>query len=58
MSIIEKLNPLVLALVGTDELAAKWWVSPNKAFDGECPCYIDYSTVKEYLIWHCFCAGG
>lgn len=57
-SVIERLNPLVKALVGSDELAAKWWTTSNKAFDNECPCYIDYDTVKDYLIWHCFCAGG
>lgn len=52
------LNRLVVALVGSEELAAKWWTTPNKAFDNECPCGADLDHVKEYLIWHCFCAGG
>jgi hypothetical protein len=28
----DRLNNLLKALLGSDELVAKWWDSPNKAF--------------------------
>ena len=37
MNIDEKAHLILKALLGTDEMVAKWWVSPNKAFDMELP---------------------
>lgn len=36
-SMDEKLNKLLKALLGSDELVQRWWNSPNRAFDGEIP---------------------
>ena len=33
----EKANMILKALLGNDELVARWWNSPNKAFDMETP---------------------
>jgi hypothetical protein len=33
----EKANMILKALLGSDELVARWWNSPNKAFDGGIP---------------------
>ena len=37
MTIDEKAYLILKALLGTDEMVAKWWISPNKAFDGQLP---------------------
>lgn len=53
-------DEMLKAMMG-DELAARWWDSPNKAFDNQTP-HLVYTTdpdkVYDYLIWHAFCAGG
>ena len=33
----EKVNEILKALLGNDELVQRWWSSPNRAFDGEIP---------------------
>ena len=55
---IERLNELLLSLLGSKELADRWWHTPNKAFDMQTPAQADIVLVSDYLIWHCFCAGG
>ena len=52
-----RLHPIVVGLVG-DSLAEQWWTTPNKAFDMKCPIEANFQDVKEYLIWHGYCAGG
>jgi hypothetical protein len=56
----EHCNVMVEALVGKVN-ADKWWSSPNKAFKNQTP-FVQYELepdiVKDYLIWHCYCAGG
>lgn len=52
-----RLHPIVVALVG-DALAENWWVSPNKAFKGKAPIDCDFMDVRDYLVWHAYCAGG
>ena len=32
-----KVNRMLKALLGSDELVQRWWASPNRAFDGEIP---------------------
>jgi hypothetical protein len=32
-----KCNQILKALVGSDELIHQWWISPNRAFNGEIP---------------------
>ena len=54
----ETLNPYILALVGTEELANAWWTSPNRAFNLSAPETVDLELVKDYLMWHCYSAGG
>ena len=36
-TIEEKANSILRALLGSDELVARWWASPNRAFDMETP---------------------
>lgn len=33
----EKAHLILKALLGSDEMVARWWASPNKAFDGQIP---------------------
>lgn len=54
----DKLNQLLMTMLGSEELVNEWWQSPNKAFDNKRPCDVELSQVKDYLIWHAFCAGG
>ena len=47
---------LIRALVGSDEFANKWWVSPNTSFEGRSPqeTYThNTDTVLAYLAKHC-----
>ena len=37
ISIDEKANRILKALLGTDELVQRWWSSPNRAFDMQLP---------------------
>ena len=54
MSTTDYLNAMLLSLLGNPELIAKWWSSPNKAFDNRCPQDVDEKTVKQYLESFCF----
>ena len=54
----ETLNPYVLTLVGSEELAKTWWSTPNRAFNLSAPEQVDLELVQDYLLWHCFAAGG
>lgn len=53
----KRLDVLVEALVGK-EYTDVWWYSPNKAFNNQNPADVDINLVRDYLVWHCFCAGG
>lgn len=48
------IHNMLFALLGSQELIAKWWTTPNKAFGGQCPQDVDETTVKNYLESHCF----
>ncbi len=37
ISIDEKAYRILKALLGSDELVARWWSTPNKAFDMQLP---------------------
>lgn len=52
----DSLNPLVLALVGTPELAEKWWTTFNRYFNNTPinALEIDPDNVKEYLLRYCY----
>ena len=54
----ETLNPYVLNLVGSEELAERWWAGPNRAFNLAAPESVDLELVKDYLLWHSLAAGG
>ena len=43
------INAMLLTLLGDHDLIAKWWNSPNGAFDGQCPQDVDENTIKSYL---------
>ena len=56
----QQCNEMVEALVGKDNVM-KWWGSPNKSFNDQTPFVQfekDPNVVRDYLIWHCYCAGG
>ena len=56
----ENLNKVVIALVG-EHHAELWWKSPNKGFEGKTPDEAyqeDPRSVRDYLMWHAYCAGG
>jgi hypothetical protein len=59
MSDIEKMgrkaNEILKALLGSDELIERWWLSPNKAFDMQLPDEMWHTTsgrnkVYSYLL--------
>lgn len=54
MSPTDYLNAMLLALLGNHELVAKWWTTPNRGFDMQCPKDVDETKVKNYLESFCF----
>lgn len=45
-------SKILMALLGSPELVARWWNIPNKAFDLELPYDVwvkDSNKVKEYI---------
>lgn len=49
---IEKLNRILDALLGSNDVINRWWVSPNKAFNDNTPfdTYQDHpEQVTKYL---------
>ena len=49
----DKYDRILHALLGSNELVQKWWVSPNKAFDDISPIEMwnrDKDRVKKYLL--------
>ena len=49
----DKYDRILYALLGSEELVQKWWVSPNKAFDEMTPIEMwnrDKDRVKKYLL--------
>lgn len=53
-NLADYMNSMLLALLGDPQLVAKWWDSPNKAFDMQCPRDVDEQKVRAYLEGHCF----
>lgn len=56
----QQCDEMVAALVGK-HLVDKWWASPNRAFNNQTPFVqfqLDPNIVRDYLIWHAYCAGG
>lgn len=50
---IAAINDALLFLLGTEQLANKWWTSKNKAFKGQTPQTVfetDPSQVAQYII--------
>ncbi len=54
----ERLDEILMSMLGSQELVKQWWTTPNRAFDMQSPEAADLMIVKDYLIWHAFCAGG
>lgn len=54
MSPTDYLNAMLFSLLGNHELVARWWTTPNKGFDMQCPCDVPETQVKAYLEGHCF----
>lgn len=53
-----ELNRVLLALLGNSDLVDRWWDSPNRAFEGETPNQIYWSSdegrqrVANYIADH------
>ena len=51
----KQLDAMLFAMIGSDELVHKWWVSPNKAFDDRFPKDVYYQDpqgrqeVSDYI---------
>jgi hypothetical protein len=56
--LLERLDEILMSMLGSQELVEQWWTTPNKAFDMRPPEAADLMIVKDYLVWHAFCAGG
>jgi hypothetical protein len=54
MSFTDYLNAMLLSLLGDPQLVAKWWNTPNKGFNMQCPCDVPEPDVKRYLESFCF----
>lgn len=54
----DRLNEILFSMLGSQELVERWWTTPNRAFDMQTPEAADLLIVKDYVIWHAFCAGG
>lgn len=57
----ETCDRLLASMLGSWELVEKWWVSPNKAFDGKHPINVfeqDRKRVINYLFHHAYAGGG
>ena len=51
----DNLQVMLLAMLGSEDLAQKWWGSPNKAFDDLRPYdvyYTDPEKVYNYVLGH------
>lgn len=48
------LNMLLLSLVGSQELATRWWYGANRGFDNRCPKDVPDTEVRAYLEKFCF----
>jgi hypothetical protein len=54
-----KLDSILFAMLGNNELVEKWWDSPNKAFDMITPkemLDLNHECVVNYILNHAF--GG
>lgn len=49
----ERLDRLLMSLLGDEDLVKRWWISPNLAFNGEHPEKVfdnDPPKVIEYIL--------
>ena len=47
--IVIKLNKILFAMLGSEELVTKWWSSPNKAFDLKTPTEV-FAKNKDAVV--------
>jgi len=47
-----------MSMLGSKDLVERWWTTPNRAFEMQPPELADPALVKDYIIWHAYCAGG
>ena len=46
-----RINIMLRSLLGNDvELVKKWYITPNKAFDGRCPIKVPKEELYKYLL--------
>ena len=48
----EGIKLALMAMLGSEEMANKWWNSPNLAFNKLCPRDADEKEVRRYLLGH------
>lgn len=52
----KELNNYLFALLGSDELVAQWWHTPNKNWNGETPYSVwnrNPEDVEKYILFFC-----
>ena len=53
-----ELQLALVSLLGTENLRDKWWLSPNKNWNGKCPQDIwdseDWESVWKYVMVFCY----
>ena len=54
----ERLDQILMSMLGSKDLVERWWTTPNRAFEMQPPELADPALVKDYIIWHAYCAGG
>lgn len=46
---LDKINVILLSLLGSKDLVNKWWSSPNKHFKGQTPSQVNLPDVYKYV---------
>lgn len=53
----QELNRYLFALLGSEDLVARWWHSPNKNWDGDTPYSVwtrNPEDVEKYVAFFCY----
>ena len=54
---LKKMNNILFAMLGSDNLVTKWWDTPNKAFHHKTPNMMmaeNYRVVQKYIYGQAF----
>lgn len=48
----------LMAMLGNQDLVDKWWTTPNKGFDMQCPRDVDIRDAAKYILGFAYGSGG